>query len=728
MAIQQTVTLAVIWTLSTTLAVCPAMADEATPKDKPSQGNVPTSRQAATEALSQTCSVECLANQRYSDVAKGKEGLCDIYVPSSTPAAEGRPAVVVVHGGAWVTGDKWTLEGYSRLLASHGFLVMTINYRLAPKHKFPKQVDDVRQALIWLAENQEKFSVDTDRIGLFGYSAGAHLCCMIGMLADEPMETQLKTSEWKADDQRWKKVPSVHAVSGGGTPCDFRNLPKDNSAIAYFLGGTRGQYPDRYAAASPASYVSKGDPVTQFIHGASDFMVPIQPAKKMYREMKSTGVDVRFRVMPGQGHMVTFMNRSTREEMVDFFESVFYRPSLSRWDMRQLGNAPPMKWVNDESPIRELIYEGPPMDGETTDVFAFYATPGTIAGDPSLDKDLPAVVLIHGGGGTAFAEWVWLWAQRGYAAIAMDLSGRRPASPKFKDGKLVSNMRVKRTKLERGGLDHTRTEKFASVGGTLEDDWPYHAVTNAIRAHSLIRSFPETNAEQTAVTGISWGGYTTCITASVDDRFKAAVPVYGCGFLYEGESVQKPAIDALSPEQQKEWIAQYDPSSHLANCRVPIMFVNGTNDKHYTLPSYSKCINLVPGSKTIRIEPKMPHGHSAGWKPKEIGLFVDSHLLGKKSLPKLGALKENDGKLVVTYRSDVPLKSATLNFTTDSGPLANRNWQAKDAEISDGTITAELPTATIVYFTVKDERDAMVSTDVLFQQSKQSTKEEHKSD
>ena len=124
----------------------------------------------------------------------------------------------------------------------------------------------------------------------------------------------------------------------------------------------------------------------------------------------------------------------------------------------------------------------------------------------------------------------------------------------------------------------------------------------------------------------------------------------------------------------------------------------------------------------------MPHGHSAGWKPKEIGLFVDSHLLGKKSLPKLGALKESDGKLVVTYRSDVPLKSATLNFTTDSGPLANRNWQAKDAEISDGTITAELPTATIVYFTVKDERDAMVSTDVLFQQSKQSTKEEHKSD
>jgi len=60
-----------------------------------------------------------------------------------------------------------------------------------------------------------------------------------------------------------------------------------------------------------------------------------------------------------------------------------------------------------------------------------------------------------------------------------------------------------------------------------------------------LRSFPDVLPDRTAVTGICWGGYTTCLVASLDDRLKAAVPIYGCGFLYEGESVQKPSIDKL---------------------------------------------------------------------------------------------------------------------------------------------------------------------------------------
>jgi dienelactone hydrolase len=144
-----------------------------------------------------------------------------------------------------------------------------------------------------------------------------------------------------------------------------------------------------------------------------------------------------------------------------------------------------------------------------------------------------------------------------------------------------------------------------------------------MRAHSLLRSFPEVDAERTAVTGISWGGYTTCLAASLDDRFKAAVPVYGCGFLHEGESVQKPSIDKLG-ERKAEWVREYDPGSLLPRCRVPILFVNGTNDVHYVLDSYMKSFNVVPGEKQMRIQVHMPHGHQAGWAPEEIGLFIDS--------------------------------------------------------------------------------------------------------
>ncbi len=391
-----------------------------------------------------------------------------------------------------------------------------------------------------------------------------------------------------------------------------------------------------------------------------------------------------------------------------------------RWSLDKLAEAPAMKWLDDSSPIRSLTYENEKFNGQTTDVFALYATPGTISGDTSNDKNLPAVVLIHGGGGTAFAQWTWLWAKRGYAAIAMDLSGRRPPAPKFDpvSGELISGLSRSgdRKRLKRGGPEHGRVEKFTNVGGDPSDDWQNHSVPAVIRAHSLIRSFKEVDANRTAVTGISWGGYMTCIVASVDHRFKAAVPVYGCGFLYEGESVQRPSIDALTPEHRTEWIRNYDPSAWLPQCQVPILFVNGTNDIHYTLPSYSRSYSLVKSPKQIRIEVKMRHSHQAGWAPHEIGRFIDHHLLGAEPLPQLGKPEVKNGHASVEVKSKVGLKAAQLHYTTDSNRLAERNWTSIPATIDGTTISANVPQkATIWLFSATDSLNGMVSTDVVFQ-------------
>ena len=111
---------------------------------------------ASVGQASALANVSVLANQRFSDEA-GEAGLCDVYCPKSPPPESGHPAIVVVHGGAWISGDKWTLEGYSRNLAEHGFVAVTINYRLAPAHKFPAQVDDVRSAMLWAKQNAKQF-------------------------------------------------------------------------------------------------------------------------------------------------------------------------------------------------------------------------------------------------------------------------------------------------------------------------------------------------------------------------------------------------------------------------------------------------------------------------------------------------------------------------------------------------------------------------------------------
>ncbi|MBL8819601.1 MAG: prolyl oligopeptidase family serine peptidase [Planctomyces sp.] len=378
-----------------------------------------------------------------------------------------------------------------------------------------------------------------------------------------------------------------------------------------------------------------------------------------------------------------------------------------------------MRWVNQTGAVHSLLYEGEEYEGHATEVFGFYASPVTLGEAANGPQKYPGIVLIHGGGGTAFAEWTWLWAKRGYAAIAMDLSGSRPIDPIYgTDGQPVINQAAgpgTRTRLPNGGPNHGHPEKFDSIGGDISDDWPYHAAANVIRAHSLLRSFSDVNPERTAVTGISWGGYTTCIVASLDDRFRAAVPVYGCGFLFEGESVQKPAIDQLG-DRRDDWIQAYDPSSLLKNCRVPILFVNGTNDVHYPLDSYQKSFDLVSGEKLMRIEVNMPHGHVAGWTPAEIGLFVDSFCRDGQPLPKPGSIELNADTIVVTCQSSVPLKKADLHFTRDLGLRSERKWMSLAAEIAGKTIVAPKPPegTTTWFIAVTDERDAMTTTSVQF--------------
>ena len=124
--------------------------------------------------------------------------------------------------------------------------------------------------------------------------------------------------------------------------------------------------------------------------------------------------------------------------------------------------------------------------------------------------------------------------------------------------------------------------------GPREDQWTYQAVAKIILAHSLLRSLPEVDPERTGVTGISWGGYLTCIVAGVDPRFKLAVPVYGCGFY--DKTIFADELKKLGPDRAERWMAWWDPSRYLGGAAMPMLWVTGSNDFAYTLnalqPSY----------------------------------------------------------------------------------------------------------------------------------------------
>ncbi len=368
---------------------------------------------------------------------------------------------------------------------------------------------------------------------------------------------------------------------------------------------------------------------------------------------------------------------------------------MGPWDLQSLSAAPAHQFLETEGletegSSRPLTYAGQPYRGKPTRIFAYYARPKQFEGK------LPAMVLVHGGGGTAFREWADLWAQRGYAAIAMDLAGRG----------------ADREPLEGGGPDQTYTEKFDDIADGIECAWPFQAVANVIRATSLVRSFPEVDNERVGITGISWGGYLTCLVAGIDDRLKVAVPVYGCGYLHKN-SIWLKTFAKMPEADRKLWVQNFDPSHYLAGCRMPMLFVTGTNDFAYPLDSYRKSYQLVTGPRSLCVTVGMPHGQSQGSAPKEIEYFVDSILKSGIPLPKILATSREGTQVSVRVDFQLPLSKAELHYTTDAGVWQDRKWKTLSARLDGKTVRATLPEhpSIVYYLTMTDERGAVVSTE-----------------
>lgn len=338
------------------------------------------------------------------------------------------------------------------------------------------------------------------------------------------------------------------------------------------------------------------------------------------------------------------------------------------WDLAALKTVPDAQWSEpvrkDGIQIQKVWYAGEPFNGHPTRVFAFVAR-------PEGDGPFPGIVLVHGGGGTAFSRWAELWAQKGFAAIAMDLAGKEV----LEDGSTK--------RMEDGGPDQSDEGKFQFFD---ENDyrkmWTYHSVAAIMRAHSLLRSLPCVDASRTAATGISWGGYLTSMIAGIDDRFQVVVPVYGCGDL-ERNSCWTARLEQIPWPGQETWRDYFDPIKYVGNAKCRVFFVAGTDDFAYPLDVHFNTYSRVHQAD-VRLQVHMPHGHEAGWNPPEIFAYVSSVLNGTPALPCLGTLtwtREPDGTITVS----APIKtnpeaavSAKLHYSTDAGGYENSQWNLRE--------------------------------------------------
>jgi dienelactone hydrolase len=361
------------------------------------------------------------------------------------------------------------------------------------------------------------------------------------------------------------------------------------------------------------------------------------------------------------------------------------------WDLQELSKTPAVTWGTTNGLVQELFYEGEPFEGKPTRVFACLGRPAT----RSVGK-FPGIVLVHGGGGTAFKEWAEHWAKKGYVALAMDLSGNGP------NGRLPD-----------GGPDQSDTVKFRNFSeAQAREMWTYHAVAAVVRGNSLLRSLPDVNPERIGLTGISWGGYLTCIVAGIDPRFKVAVPVYGCGFLGDNSAWKDSSLAQMTPESRALWLRLFDPSQYLGNVRQPILFVNGTSDFAYPLDSYQKSYRLVPEKwRHVSIAVNRPHGHY--WTFPEVDAFVDSVLIGSPPLVRVGTPVVEHGNLSAKLDREITPKESSLCYTTNSGPWQKRVWQSAPTQITAQKISATLPASRplVAYLSITDEHGAVISSE-----------------
>jgi dienelactone hydrolase len=349
-----------------------------------------------------------------------------------------------------------------------------------------------------------------------------------------------------------------------------------------------------------------------------------------------------------------------------------------------------------ETGVKALYYEGLPWQGKPTRVFAWYGVPKQKA-----ENKLPAMILVHGGGGTAFPEWVRLWTSRGYAALAMDTCGCTPGGE-----------HDKRPRHPFGGPPGWGG--FDQIDQPLVDQWPCHAVADVILGHSLLRSQPQVDPDRIGITGISWGGYLTCITAGLDDRFKFAAPVYGCGFLGEN-SGWCPMFKQMGLEKADKWLKMWDPSVYLKNARLPMLWVNGTNDDWYHLDSLWKTYHLPKGKNTLCIRIRMPHGHGGpGENPEEIHAFANTFLKNGVPLAGVTPITRKKDQVQASFSSQTPIAKAELVLTKSKGPWVDRLWESFPANLDPAgkTVSAPLPKGvTACYFNLTDARNLIVSTE-----------------
>jgi alpha-L-fucosidase 2 len=267
-----------------------------------------------------------------TNIEYGRRGETPLLLDASVPDGPGPfPVAILVHGGGWSGGDKRGADKpgsgadispwFDPLTAAH-FTWFSINYRLAPRNRWPACFEDVQTAIRWVKAHAAEFKGDPARVALFGHSAGGHLVCLAATQA--------------APDTR------VQAVVGFAPVTDFEyELPARGGlspSLQDLFGQPKGVNPASLALlreTAPINHVTPELPPFLLLHGDADKTVPLQESINFQAKLKASGVPCDLMVIPGAPHRFT--------EWVKFDPD--YPGRMIAWLRRTLGASPATPFI-----------------------------------------------------------------------------------------------------------------------------------------------------------------------------------------------------------------------------------------------------------------------------------------------------------------------------------------------------------------------------------------------
>ena len=235
-----------------------ALADTFGTPDPSRSTNQPprTAPLVLTDLLLGVSATDVIVDEHVYAVVEGEDLTLDLYRPSF---AEGSlPVVIVIHGGGWTSGDKRELPDLNEYLASRGYVVASIGYRLSPRWTFPAPQQDVAAAIQYVKDLEHTHSLDPNRIALVGRSVGGQIALLAAYTTTDPAIRGV-VSFYGPFALRW----------GHANPAKL-GVVDSSGLLETYLGGPPSTHSDQYDAAEPSRFVTPSAPPTLFIQGMRD--------------------------------------------------------------------------------------------------------------------------------------------------------------------------------------------------------------------------------------------------------------------------------------------------------------------------------------------------------------------------------------------------------------------------------------------------------------------------